>query len=152
MADEADFTITRRACLFGALLAPFARPLKALGLEPKRRGSDFNIMSGGHTWKIRTTEDGKVDCVTFNGKPMRDRVDAAYFIIDTDWRIFEYRDGWVQSDIRFRVDDANKITVDWFCAAEPLQPIIGVKDSARQSDLKVEWFGGDLTKMGGFNG
>ena len=133
-----EFTVTRRACLIGALIAPFMRPLAALGLEPQLRGSDFIIKSGGYTWNIRTTAEGKVDCVTFNGKPMRSITNGTKLLNGKDgYHTFDYSHDYVQSDIRFLVIDANEIQIDYWYAAEPLPPLVGVKKASNCGQIDV---------------
>ena len=48
MGRKAEVTVTRRACLLGVLLAPFAGPLAAIGIGQERREVDeaLTVMGG----------------------------------------------------------------------------------------------------------
>ena len=150
-----EFTVKRRSFLLAAILAPLARPLAALGIEPKRRGSEFTIESDDrrHKWTVLLTEDGLVDSVTYsNGKDnfsMWETINGiGYWLGDDSWRDFNCHFGRVFAQITFRVIDANTIHVDGVSVWEQMPPLTAVKDSKAEPEVEIDWVGGSMEKMG----
>jgi hypothetical protein len=118
VADENEFTMTRRACLFGMLLAPFTR---TLAVEPPS-GAEFILQYEGFEWVIRLTVDGRVEQVLFDGQPMTSLLINRSFLTDrSGWHTFTHYTQQQSSQIKFRLTDDRTIEVDSLYATSQIR-------------------------------
>lgn len=135
-----EFTIERRTFLMGALLAPFAGGLAAA--EPKRIYTEFIIeLAGGRDqFYIHLSESGEVVDVA-HGCEGRLYLMEENTRGESGWRQFQHAHGPHRASIRFRVEDASTITVDFLMAAKQLSPIVVSKDSSAKPRMEMTWLG-----------